>query len=207
MKSKEDKYRKTIELYERLGKRYIENVAGVTIKEFPDFVKLLPKCGRVLDVGCTAGRDSLKFVQEGFEVVGIDLVDVFLKEARKSVPQAKFLKMDLLELNFSKDHFDAIWANAVLLHIAKKDIPNALKGFYRVLKPGGKLHIGVKRGKGEKYKEEWLSGGEKRFFAYFFKNELEKFVKEAGFKIISSKIFPDELGRKDTKWIGILAEK
>jgi hypothetical protein len=83
----------------------------------------------------------------------------------------------------------------------------ALKGFYRILGPKGKLYIGVKRGSGEKYKEERLSGGEKRFFSYFFKNELEKFVKNAGFRIVSSKIFPDSLGRKDLKWIGLLSEK
>lgn len=207
MKSKEDKYQKTIELYGKLGKRYIEDIAGINVKWFPDFVKLLPKGGRILDVGCAGGRDSLKFVQEGFEVTGIDLVDTFLKEAKKNVSQARFIKMDLLNLKFPSNYFDAIWANAVLLHIKKKDVPRALNGLHRVLKPGGKLDIAVKRGKGERYKEERLSGGKKRFFVYFFKNELEKFVKEAGFKIISSKIFPDELGRKDVKWVVIWAEK
>lgn len=207
MKHQKDIYRKTIELYEKLGKKYVEDIAGADIRELPDLVKALPKGGRVLDVGCAGGRDSKKFIEAGFEVIGIDLVDVFLEEARKNVPQAKFIKMDLLNLGFSDNYFDGIWANAVLLHLKKEDTPQALKGFRRVLNSKGKLYISVKRGRGEQYKEERLSGGEKRFFSYFLKNELERFVKNAGFRIISSKIFPDTLGRKDLKCIGLLAEK
>jgi len=202
-----DVYKKTIQLYEKLGKKYIKDLAGITVKEFPDFVELLPKGGKVLDVGCAGGRDSKKFVQKGFKVIGIDLADVFLKEARKIVTQAKFIKMDLMKLKFPKNYFDAIWANAVLLHIAKNDMSKALKGFYRVLKRSGKLHIRVKKGTGEKYVDERLSAGEKRFFNFFSKKELENSVKKSGFKIISLKIFPDELGRKKVKWIGVLAEK
>lgn len=209
MESEKDKYKKTIELYEKLGKKYIKDIKGLTPKEFPDFIKLLPKGAKVLDVGCAGGRDSKRFVKKGFKVIGIELVDVFLKEARKNVPSAKFIKMDLCKLKFPKDYFDAIWAQAVLLHIKKKDIPKSLKGFYGVLKPGGKLHIKVrvKIGKGIGYKKEKLSGGEKRLFTYFLKDEIENFVKKADFKIILSKIFPDELGRKDIKWITVWAKK
>lgn len=116
-----------------------------------DFIKTLPKGGRILDVGCSAGRDSKRFAQNGFEIIGIDLVDVFLQEARKNVPEAKFLKMDLRRLNFSENYFDAIWAMAVLLYIEKKDLPETLNGFYNVLKPRGKLFITVKRGSGSKF--------------------------------------------------------
>jgi len=207
MSSKQDRYKKTTELYSELGKKYIQSAERLTPKELLGFIKLLAKGGRILDVGCAGGRDSKKFIKKGFRVIGIDLVDVFLKEARKNVPRAKFIKMDLCKLKFPKDYFDGIWAQAVLLHIKKKDISEALRGFYRVLKPGGKLHIRVKRGKGAAYKKDKLSGGKKRMFTYFLKDEMESFVKKAGFKIISSRIFPDELGRKDVKWISICAEQ
>ncbi len=207
MKLKQDKYKKTIELYEELGEKYLKDIEKATPKEIYSFMKLLSKGALVLDIGCAGGRDSKVFIQKDFNVVGIDLVDSFLKEARKYVPEAKFIKMDLLKLKFPQNHFDAIWANAVLLHTKKEDMPKALKGFYKVLKPKGKLHIRVKRGKGTEYKDERLSGGKKRLFTYFLKDELEEFVKSAGFKIISSRIFPDDLDRKDIKWVGIWAEK
>ena len=207
METPKDVYKRTIRIYKKLGKRYTEAIKDARVKEFPEFVSLLPKGGRVLDVGCAAGRDSKRFVQKGFRVIGIDLVDSFLKDARENVPQAKFIKMDLLNLKFPQNYFDAIWANAVLLHIMKKDVPKALKEFYKILKPRGKLHIRVKRGRGIKYRKEELSSGEKRLFVCFSKDELERFVEEAGFKIIISRIFPDELRRKDVKWISLWAEK
>lgn len=207
MKTKEDKYEETIKAYKRLGKKYIKDTERFTPPEFFDFVKLLPKGGKVLEAGCSGGRDSNKFVQKGFRVIGIDLVDIFLKEARKNVPNAKFIKMDFRKLKFPQNYFDAIWATAVLLHIKKKDILKTLKGFYRVLKPGGKLHIRVKRGKGIIYEKDILSGGERRLFVYFLKDELERFVEKVGFKIIISRIFPDNAGRKDVKWVSLWAEK
>jgi ubiquinone/menaquinone biosynthesis C-methylase UbiE len=207
MKSEKDNYKKTIEVYEKLGKKYIKDIKDLTPVEFSDFVKLLPRKSKVLDVGCAAGRDSKKFLQKGFKVTGIDLVSSFLKEAKRNVPGAKFIKMDIRKLKLPKDYFDAIWASAILLHLKKKDIPKILKGFYRVLRPGGKLHIRVKKGKGSGYKKDKLSSGEKRLFTYFSKDELERLVKKADFKIITSRVFPDESGRKDVKWISVWAEK
>lgn len=192
-----------------MGKNYTESIAGANIAKLSDFIKILTqaKGGKILDVGCAGGRDSKKLTEAGFEVTGIDLVEVFLEIARISVPAANFIKMNLLNLGFPDDYFDGIWANAVLLHLRKQDVPIALNNFYRVLKCGGKLYIGVKRGRGEKYVEERLSGGEKRFFSYFYKNEFEDFLRNAGFRLISSTMSSDSLGRNSLKWIELLAEK
>lgn len=207
MKPKKDRYKETIEVYKKLGKKYVQDISKATPKEFVDFIKFLPKGGLILDVGCAGGRDSRKFIQKGFKVIGVDLVDVYLEEARKYVPRAKFIKMDLLKLKFPKDHFDAIWACAVLLHIEKSDISQVLRGFRKVLKPSGKLYVRVKKGIGVGSKREKLSAGQRRVFTYFSKDEIKEFVEKAGFKIISTKIHPDELGRKDINWIAVFAEK
>jgi len=207
MKLGKNKYEETIRVYEKLGGKYIKDIEKLVPSSFFDFIKLLPKNGKVLEIGCAGGRDSKKFSQKGFKVTGIDLVDIFLKEAEKNVPDAKFIKMDLRKLKFPKNYFNAIWANAVLLHIKKKNILKVLKGFYKVLKFGGKLYISVKRGKGKTYKKDKLSSDEKRLFVYFFKGEIEEYVKKAGFKIIFSQIFSDDAGRKNIKWIRLFAEK
>ncbi len=207
MQDKNNKYNKTIKVYKNLGRKYIKDINKCVVKELPEFIKLLSKGDRILDVGCAGGRDSKIFIKNGFKVVGIDLVDVFLKEAKKNVPGAKFIKMDLCKLKFPKNYFNAIWANAILLHIEKKDIPKILNNFYKILSFNGKLHIRVKRGQGTEYVKEKLSRDEQRLFTFFFKYEFEHYIKKAGFKIISSRIFFDELKRKNVKWIGIIAEK
>ncbi len=202
-----DEYKKIIEVYEKMGNKYLKNIKSLTPTEFYDFVKLLQPKSKILDVGCAGGRDSKRFRQRNFNVFGIDLVDSFLKEARKNVFGVKFIKMDMRKLEFPENYFDAIWANAVLLHLKKKDVPKTLREFHRVLRPGGKLQIRVKQGQGQGYEKDELSGGEKRFFTYFSKDEAEKFVRNADFEIINSGNITDESGRKGVMWISILAEK
>lgn len=207
MNSSKDKYKETIEVYKKLGLGYIQSVAKVIPYGFKEFVEILSRESRVLDVGCAGGRDSKRLVQKGFEVIGIDLVDEFLEEARKYVPEARFINMDLLKLEFPENYFDAIYACAVLLHVKKKDIPRALEGFYNILKPSGKLYIAVKEGKGIEYKRDKLSDKQKRMFTYFREDELRRFLKKAGFEMTLAKVFLDPLGRKDVNWLVVFADK
>lgn len=207
MRHNKDDSRITIRTYERLGKKYIKDIAKVVPGERAGFIKLLPKGAKILDAGCAAGRDSKAFVKAGLKVVGIDLADIFLKEARKSVPKAKFIKMDVTKLKFPKNYFDGIWAHAVLMHVERKDVVKCLRGFKKILKPGGKIHILVRSGRKTVYKKDKLSQGIKRKFTYFLKDEFEKYVEKAGFKIILSKLSPDELKRKNIEWVTVWAKK
>jgi SAM-dependent methyltransferase len=201
-----DNYMKTREAYRQLGRKYIENSAGIKLHKLEEFMKLLPKGGRVLDVGCFGGRDSKKFADGGFEVTGIDVVDIFIEEAKKYVPQAKFLEMDMLEMDFPENYFDAVVAHAVLLHLERKDVPRALAGLYRVLKPGGKLYAGVKMGQGQGLMPDKMADGLERYFTYFSKEEYEGYIKDAGFKVILSDISGDYVGR-GLQWIVAWGEK
>jgi len=199
-------YKKTITAYKKIGKSYLKSIKDITPKQFFNFIKLLPKAGRVLDVGCAGGRDSKKFTQKGFEVIGIDLVDEFLDEAKIYAPKARFIKMDLLKMKFPKGYFDGIWASSVLVHIKRKDVPTALKNFYKILRAGGKIFIAVKSGRGSAYITDKLSN-ENRLFVYFSKEETKRLLNKIGFKLLLIKLFPDDAGRKEVKWIRIIAEK
>lgn len=202
-----DRYQKTKDTYHSLGLKYLQNIAPAKPAGIDDFIKLIPKAGHILDVGCAGGRDSKYFVSKGFQVTGIDVVNKFLSQARKDVPQASFKNMDLLDLKFKPESFNAVWAVAVLLHLKRKDVPKALKNFYQVLKPGGILQIRVKQGQGLEYKKEKLSQGQSRVFTYFLEPEIKDLIKKAGFKIKSTTIFSDELNRSFVKWISITALK
>ncbi len=204
----ENKWAERIEgIYGRLGSKYLSDIESMSPKEIEGFMDLLPRGAYIIDIGCAGGRDSKKFVERGFKVVGVDITDKFVHEAKKNVPSAEFRKMDVLELNLPPESFDAAWANAVLLHVEHQDIPLALSEINKVLKPGGKLHIRVKEGEGAKEVVETLTGGEQRPFSFFQKEEMEQLVQDAGFDGISSEILPDDLGREGVKWVRIWATK
>lgn len=207
-----DPYQNTIRVYEKLGKGYLENRKRfVHLPEMKEFFTLLPQHARVLDVGCAGGRDAKLFADEGHDVVGIDMVDVFLEEARAYVPNAQFHKMDVRHMDFPPASFDAIWANAVLLHFHRNDVPGMLGSFFAFLKPGGVVHVRVKEGEGEKMTKDLLSEQDERFFTYFAQEEMGVMLQRAGFAIMKSRIFPDEfpdgLNRKGLNWISIWGKK
>jgi len=196
-------------MYNRMGKKYLEDIEHSGPPEIEGFMNLLPPGASILDVGCAGGRDCKVFAKRGFKVTGVDVSDVFLKEAAERIPQGDFHNADLRTLTFPANSFDAIWANAVLLHVPKEEIPLALTNLYRVLKPGGKLHIRVKKGEGSERITEVLknTGEVSRTFTFFEQEELEKFVTDAGFTLLSSEYLPDDLGRSDVAWIKVWAEK
>lgn len=167
----------------------------------------LPKGGHILEIGCAGGRDAKIFVSHGFKVIGIDTSQVLLKEAKKLVPRGTFLNKDLRKIKFPSNKFDGVWANAVLLHIRRAEMPRILKNFYRMLKPNGILHILVKKGKGEAFVKEPLSQNRYRFFTYFSRRGVEKLVREVGFKVVYSAFAADELGRKNVHWIVVWGKK
>ncbi len=197
----------TISIYDKLGRQYLSNIDNATPNEINIFIDKLPSKARILDVGCAGGRDSEVFVERGFNVTGIDLCEPFLQEAKKRVPTGLFLKRDVLELDFEEAYFDGIWACAVLLHLEKKDLPKVLTDFYRILKTGGSMFIGVKQGEGEQSIVDSLSDGNSRFFSFYQKDGIEALVGEAGFKITYSQIRDDDTGRSEVKWIRMIAEK
>ena len=200
-------YKKTIDVYNTLGRKYYNDSLKVTPPKRSFFANFLPKGCHILEVGCGGGRDAKYFTQKGFKVTGIDASKVFIQIAKKEVPKATFKVMDVLKVSFPKNSFDAIYSEATLLHLKRKDVPKALKKFYTVLKPNGYAYLSVKKGTGEAYVKEKLSGGHERFYTYFSKKEIIDLVKKQGFKIIGSNILPDPHGRKDVTWINVYAQK
>ena len=203
----QNKYKNTIRVYEKLGGKYLENIKDLTPPELYEFINILLEKGKILDVGCAGGRDSRVFLDNGFRVVGIDIVKEFIKEAQRKNPDGKFIIKDLLKLSFKTDSFDGIWAHAVLLHFSSDDVLKILKDFFKILKPQGKLYLGVKEGTGVQGIVDKLSEGEERYFNFFNKKQIKELLERAGFRIIQTKYVFDEAGRKDVRWIRVFTEK
>ena len=165
--------------------------------ELEEFASLIPKNAHTLDVGCGAGIPTAKFLTErGIKVTGIDLSDKMLNLARDNVPNAKFVKMDMLKLEFNENTFDGIISVFALFHVPKENHFDVFKKFFEILKPGGILMInsGVSE-----------SEGTSRFFGVpmFWSNFSPKttldLVKKAGFSIISEAVL--ERGGEYQYWI------
>lgn len=166
----------------------------------PASIKLLKKAGLgadefVLDAGCGIGGSSRLMAQLfNCRVIGVDLAQKFI-EAADFLTQCtglekktRFQQGSILELEFADNTFDAVLCQHVLMNIKDKAV--AVKEFFRVLKPGGKLILHeVTKGSDEKieFPVPWASQSSISFLKPW--DTLAEILETRGFKIL---IYSDE---------------
>ena len=93
---------------------------------------------KVLEVGCGTGLFTKEIMETDNEIIAIDISPELLDIARKKFQKNNltFLLSNAYKTKFSKNSFDFIIGSSVLHHL---DVDSALKEFYRLLKPGGKI--------------------------------------------------------------------
>jgi len=167
-----------------------------------EFVK-----GRVLDIGCGAGRHSLFLQRKGFDVLGIDNSPLAIKVCKlRGLKKAKVMSIE--DVNFKPDSLDTIimMGNNFGLFGGFKKARRLLKKFHKMTSKNG-LIIASTRDTYKtnnldhlKYhrinKEKGRMGGQLkirirfrkcvgRWFDYLIvsKEEMEKILQETGWKI------------------------
>lgn len=100
----------------------------------------------MLDFGCGPGRDLQTFTRLGHIAVGLDGAERFAQMARQD-SGCEVLHQDFLKLDLPAARFDGIFANAVLFHIPKQELPRILRQLHGALKPGGVLFSSNPEGK------------------------------------------------------------
>jgi trans-aconitate methyltransferase len=171
------------------------------------FISLFPQKASVLDVGCGTGVKAKVLETNGMRVTGIDFSEAMLKIAKAKIPHARFLPMDIYDLSGLHEKFNGIFAQAILLHVPKKDVAMIIHSLVGKLNSGGYFYIAVKeRREGEKEEEtvkESDYGYEyERFFSYFTLKEMENHFTNEGLEIIYKSV--THSGRRN--WIQLIGK-
>ncbi len=100
----------------------------------------LPSGSAVLDLCCGMGRHAVALSQLGFRVIGVDLSEVLLEEARRLVGTSliTFIHGDMREVPLNQE-FEAVVNLFTSFGYFDDDADNqqVLTEIYRLLKPGG----------------------------------------------------------------------
>lgn len=156
--------------------------------------------GRLLNIGCGHGPDFLP-IRYNFELFGLDFSSEMIKMARRYSHKFEFPVNLVLGnarwLPFAAKTFDWAISVATYHHIkGRTEQLESLRELKRVLKPQSEAFITVWNRcqpgfwfKGKELAVPWKLKGRTidRYYHMFTYWELEKLIKEAGFKILSSK--------------------
>ncbi len=199
----EKEFKQAVNTYNKIAKLYADYTYTKLMQfQLTKFISLL-KGKKVLDAGCGGGRDVEYFKEEGLSVLGIDISEEMIKEAKKRVSGARFEVMDFSDIKLKDSTVDGVWCMAGFLHTPRDEIVKVLKEFFRVLKKEGVVYVAVREGVGEKEIRKEKYGNEPRTYVYFSKEELVGYLEEAGFSIVEAEVNDD--GGK--KWVEIFGEK
>lgn len=167
---------------------------------YVEFTPYIPENGHILDFGCGSGRDSLYFLNQGYNVTAIDGSKALCKLAKLLIHQP-IRCQDFLDFE-DQNQYDGIWACASLLHIPERQLPEIISKLHQALKPNGILYASFKYGRGERQKKQ-------RHFTDLDKKGIQNlFNPDTGFKI--QKLWLTEDVREDRsqeKWINMIAGK
>ncbi len=153
---------------------------------FDKVIKLLPKHGNILDLGCGNGYPyDYYFCSQGFNLVGIDFCQKHIQEAKKINTTAKYFLEDIETYNID-NNYDLVLMLFSLLHLPREKHKEMLKKVYNCLNHNGILLLTLRdEDAGSiKYKNDFCD--EEMIWSYYDYETYIKILKEIGFKIVYS---------------------
>ena len=203
--------RKTLEIYEKFGKNYLDNtkyrnslkqkeVDEENKKAIMDGFSRLGKHARILEIGAGGGEASLMAKKLGFKVFASDVPEYFLSEIRaKGLPCYKF---NVLTDDLEGRKFDGVMAFRVFPHFNPDDLEVALSRVYKLLRPGGRFVGSMINIEDKKVQDGWYDFpgkyhiGAERYFYYYSLAEIEEAFKKAGFLLDEMNIRGGDSGKR-----------
>lgn len=107
----------------------------------------LPEGSQVLDAGCGVAAVAINMARRGLRITGIDVIDHHIVKAKRRIAKSRLpdgqvtvQKMDYHHLEtLQSESFDGVYTMETFVHAT--DPEAVLEGFFRVLRPGGRIAL------------------------------------------------------------------
>jgi SAM-dependent methyltransferase len=201
--------RATVAAYDGHATEYAE---GVLAGDFPDddlpgaFAAAVGTGSRVLEIGSGSGRDAELLEAAGLDVRRTDITPAFVDQLRARGYHADVLDPltdDLDDPARPGTPYDAVWASASLLHVARTDLPVVLTRLAAATRPGGVLGLWLKEGDGEGWSTHGFIGAP-RHFVYWREPALRAVLDAAGWDVDEVRHQPGNRPRGEA-WLDLRA--
>jgi SAM-dependent methyltransferase len=188
----------TLAAYERGARQYAALTSSAPAPEVDALLARVPAGSHVLELGSGPGRDADALESAGLTVDRTDGATAFVGAQRAAGHEARVL--DVRADDFGGP-FDAVFANAVLLHVPRADLSRVLATARRACRPGGILVASFKKGDGEAWTHVKLD--DPRHFTYWDESGLAAALTAAGWtpEQVAESTLPESVER----WITVIA--
>ena len=181
---------RTIATYDKMAQKYHEETEFFW-NNFPKSV-IENFCSslngtKILNVGSGSGRDSIILRNRGLDVICVD-ASKSMVELTKNFGFETY-QIDFMEMDFSTNSFDGVWAYTSLLHLSKKEARKVIQKIHSFLRPNGVFLLGMIQGTFKGYLQTPNWGNNKRYFRYYTNHELDDMVIPVGFKKIYTETY------------------
>jgi len=173
----------TLRAYEQRADRYFDASAPAVSAEVAGLldavVARLRPGSHVLEVGTGPGREAAYLEERGLHVDRTDATAAFVERLRANGHDARLL--DVRDGNLGGP-YDAVLANAVLLHLDRTQARLAVEACRQAVRPGGLFALTLKDGDGESWSDAKL--GAPRWFVYWREEALRAQLSDAGWRVL-----------------------
>lgn len=132
----------TLRFYRQNAEAYAKREITSRHARMTLFLEPLRAGAKILELGCGAGGDTAELIARGYDVRATDgspeLAEIAAGRIGRPVETLLFHDLDEVEA------YDAVWANACLLHVPRDQLANVLALIWRALRPGGYFYATYK---------------------------------------------------------------
>lgn len=193
---------RTIAAYQADAAAYAAGTAALpesVARDLDEFARRVGAGGRVLEIGSGPGRDACELEARGLVVRRTDVTPAFVELIRADGHDADVLDPLTDDLG---GPYDGVWANAVLLHLSREELPVLLERLHAATAPGATMFASLKEGDGE----AWSTHGHvtaPRHFTFWREGPLREEFTAAGWRVADVR---HTRGSRDD-WLDVYAER
>jgi SAM-dependent methyltransferase len=203
--------RDTVQSYDAIAAEYAAEAATMpewVATEIEAFATELGGSGRVLEIGSGGGRDARELEKRGMSVRRTDVSKGFVELLRASGFEADRLDPltdDLADPQRPGTPYDGIWACACLIHVVREDVSTVLARLAEATRTGGRLHVSVREGDGEKVSTHGSAAAPRRYVeTYWREPALRSALTDAGWRVSEVRRC---IGKPDDRWLSVRAHR